>query len=67
MNHIQNLVRLFIVVCWIVVVFISMQVFANIYNVLSLGFPSLLFYGVVYIVVLYAGFHLSKNFWSIKK
>lgn len=66
MNHAQNLIRLLLVTFWLALSGIGYTVALNINNFAALGWPSLLMYGVLSLIVVYGGFFFTKAFWSVK-
>lgn len=65
MNHFQNFVRFSIVIFWLIVIGVGYTMLSN-FNMLQLGWSTHLFYFTFTVMVLYAGFFVSKYLWSLK-
>lgn len=60
------LARFAIIVIWLICIGILVSVFTNITNVVTLGWPSLLFYAVLLVAVAFGVAGISKHLWKIK-
>jgi hypothetical protein len=65
MNHFQNFVRFSVVIFWLIVIGVGYTMISN-FNMLQLGWSTHLFYFTITVMVLYAGFFVSKYLWSLK-
>lgn len=64
MNHTRNAIRFAVVVFWLVILGMALGLDKMGTNLLSLGYPTLLFYGVVATVIVYGGAVISKRLWN---